>query len=325
MCATRRLVAPVYPADASAIVSLLDIHATPAADPSAECARPLEILEAGTGHGSLTLHLACAIHAANPPLPENTAAAEAGPGEEEAALAPWKRRRRAVVRTVEAIAKNSEHARTVVRNFRRGMYVGDVDFYVGDLSEYVSSRLAASDGPFAAHAILDLPSPQAHLRRVAEALHLDGLLVVFAPSVTQISDCAKYILDEKLPFAMDRVIELGSSMGLREWDIRLTTPKRAERKRVGEKGVEGGEVKLVTGAEDESERPPEHEVVPSAELNKSDGDGITNGEATEGIVDGAKDAEKYMVCRPKVGKLIVGGGFLGLWRRRHDRPSFEDD
>jgi predicted O-methyltransferase YrrM len=30
---------------------------------------PFEVFEAGTGHGSLTLHLARAIHAANPPLP----------------------------------------------------------------------------------------------------------------------------------------------------------------------------------------------------------------------------------------------------------------
>lgn len=64
-----RLVTPIYSQDASLIVSLLDLNPTlPRAD-SADKAR-FEIFEAGTGHGALTLHLARGIHAANTAPPE---------------------------------------------------------------------------------------------------------------------------------------------------------------------------------------------------------------------------------------------------------------
>ncbi|KFX96568.1 hypothetical protein V490_03275, partial [Pseudogymnoascus sp. VKM F-3557] len=69
---TSRIVTPVYPADANLIVSLLDLNPTVPDPSSSSPSPPLEIFEAGTGHGALTLHLARAIHAANPappPLP----------------------------------------------------------------------------------------------------------------------------------------------------------------------------------------------------------------------------------------------------------------
>ncbi|TPX08747.1 uncharacterized protein E0L32_009809 [Thyridium curvatum] len=59
----------IYPADANFIVSLLDINLpVPGEDPDADAQPPFEIFEAGTGMGSLTLHLARAIHGANPPV-----------------------------------------------------------------------------------------------------------------------------------------------------------------------------------------------------------------------------------------------------------------
>nr|BAJ98614.1 predicted protein [Hordeum vulgare subsp. vulgare] len=68
---TPRLVTPIYSEYAETIVSLLDIHATPfrSEDDAHETFSPppLEILDSGTGHGSLTLHLARAIANANPP------------------------------------------------------------------------------------------------------------------------------------------------------------------------------------------------------------------------------------------------------------------
>lgn len=58
----------MYPADANLIISLLDIH--PPIDPEVHTRNgPLEIFEAGTGHGALTLYLARAIHGLNPPPP----------------------------------------------------------------------------------------------------------------------------------------------------------------------------------------------------------------------------------------------------------------
>ncbi|KAH8595770.1 S-adenosyl-L-methionine-dependent methyltransferase [Bisporella sp. PMI_857] len=90
---TPRLVTPIYSQDASLIVSLLDLH--PIQPSLSDHARSrlsdaeyakfekympdtlrtreddgvFEIFEAGTGHGALTLHLAQAIHSANPLAP----------------------------------------------------------------------------------------------------------------------------------------------------------------------------------------------------------------------------------------------------------------
>lgn len=60
---TPRLVTPIYPKEASLIVSLLDLHPTSYIE--GDNKPPLEIFEAGTGHGSLTLQLSRAIHGAN--------------------------------------------------------------------------------------------------------------------------------------------------------------------------------------------------------------------------------------------------------------------
>jgi tRNA (adenine57-N1/adenine58-N1)-methyltransferase len=51
---SRRLVTPIYPADANLIVNLLDLHPE-VYDPERAGKETLEILEAGTGHGGLTL------------------------------------------------------------------------------------------------------------------------------------------------------------------------------------------------------------------------------------------------------------------------------
>lgn len=60
----------IYPQDAALIVALLNLTLpVPGEDPVADAGPPVEIFEAGTGMGSLTLHLAHAIHGANPPVP----------------------------------------------------------------------------------------------------------------------------------------------------------------------------------------------------------------------------------------------------------------
>jgi tRNA (adenine57-N1/adenine58-N1)-methyltransferase len=42
--------------------------------------------------------------------------------------------------------------------------------------------------------------------------------------------------------------------------------------------------------------------------------------------DLTRTQEKWaMVCRPKAGQQVVGGGFLGLWRRMEQVSSQEQD
>lgn len=325
------------------IVSLLDIHVNPPA--TGETQPPLEILESGTGHGSLTLHLARAIHAANttpPPRPsrsqiqyvENRAQR---PGEEDTnnvdgneAVANedpnqiewdvWRKERNAVIHTVDVSHKFSALAERNVKGFRRGIYAGDVDFYVGPVENWVAEQtkrrtktgiLSSLTGPsavepFLSHAILDMPSAHLRIPHVAPILKRDGYLVVFMPSITQIGDCVQIIRKQRLPFVQERVVELGLGMTSgRHWDVRLAFKK--------------------SGADPSSWLPSVdadgEEAAPSAETEEA---GSHTAHSVDEITvpeEPVKDEEPVMVCRPKVGIRTVGGGFVGVWRRIEDPPE----
>lgn len=311
------------------IVSLLDIHVTPPVGRKDGSAR-LEILEAGTGHGSLTLHLARAIHAANtaPPLmpppmrkrvnlglepptegniiyenPDGT------PSTEE--WATWLSERRAVIHTVDVAASFSNHAEKIVHGFRRGLYAPHVDFYIANVEDWVAAQvsrrrkmLKKTVDPFLTHVILDMPSSQLQIENVAPVIRPDGSLVVFCPSVTQIGDCVRLIKEKKLPFFLDRVVELGTGISSgRLWDVRLATRRSSTaNSRSSQHSLHStdAEMKNEEGLGDESAQVPELR--------------------SKSVDDNSSEADQaVMVCRPKVGEYIVGGGFVGLWRRMRER------
>ncbi|KAM6509132.1 hypothetical protein FSOLCH5_012120 [Fusarium solani] len=69
---SARYATPIYPHDANIIVSLLDLNISRPGEEEYDTDQtppPFEIFEAGTGMGSLTLHLARALHAGNPTVP----------------------------------------------------------------------------------------------------------------------------------------------------------------------------------------------------------------------------------------------------------------
>ena len=224
-------------------------------------------------------------------------------------LGQHKNDRRAVIHTIEKKKQYSKHAEKVVRGYRRGMYADNVDFHVGDVSEWVNAELKARQeasasiiiSPFLTHAFLDLPSAHDHLRTVASALHTDGTLIVFNPSITQITDCFRKIKEDSISLHLDQVIELGTNSGSggREWDVRAVTPRAvAARKSVevqAETDTAGGEVQTPTDGEQTSR----------------------DEEQAEATAD-AQPREWNFVCRPKVGERIVGGGFLGVFRKKNE-------
>ncbi|KFY93979.1 hypothetical protein V498_04139 [Pseudogymnoascus sp. VKM F-4517 (FW-2822)] len=313
---TARIVTPVYPADANLIVSLLDLNPTVPDGSSSSPSPPLEIFEAGTGHGALTLHLARAIHAANPapppfPSPPRRISApdseEATPdsvdAEHQAAVDRWeayKPTRRAVINTLDVSARHSEHAQKVVAGWRQGMYAHSVDFHVGSIPEYISSRLAASPDPFLDHTILDLPDCHLYLETISQALKVDGTVLVFCPSITQVIACLQKVRKEGLPFSLETTLEIGQAAGVggKVWDVRAVRARSFVRAEAVEaEKVEGGEEGVESVAEGSGEEAVAEAAVKEAEPPKPEGDGWN------------------MVCRPKVGDRVVGGGFLGVFRR----------
>ena len=306
----------IYPADANVIVQLLDLHASvPRPEASSELSPScLEILEAGTGHGGLTLHLARAVQSANAHLPPNsdTLAEE---------MERWRQSRRAIVHTIDVKERYSNHARTIVRGFRRGLYDGTVDFHIGDVSSFVESQFSErpSAEPFLSAAVLDMPSADDHLRVVSKALRVDGKLVVFNPNITQIADCVQHIKRERLLLRLERVLELGVGIsGGRDWDVRLAHLRASQTKPTldftgnrnateGQNQCVGDENKTSEGEEDTSEGHESFQSTTSTDHEPLNGESQRNG-----------IQNLAMVCRPKVGKAIIGGGFVGLWTKMRE-------
>lgn len=255
---------------------MLDIHVDAGASP------PLEIFEAGTGHGSLTLALARAVHAGNSHLPRPM-------------TAEAKAQRGGIIHSLDRSSRHSRAARDVVRGFRRGMYSDNVEFYIGDPSEWMRSQLESrgmaanpeeekiGEG-FLYAVILDLPSPEEHLAAAAEALIPDGIVCVFCPSITQVASCISHARKHGLPLVLDKVLEFpgggGTGAGLRAWDVRFAHVRAR------------------------SDRPLSVAEAENAE------------DMTKNAEDMTKEKNYEMVCRPSSFENFVGGGFFGMFRRK---------
>lgn len=293
---SERSATPIYPSDADTIVSLLDINVTRPGEDDGPAEAPFEVFEAGTGMGSLSLHIARALHAANPPVPaalrlalRSSPLARSVAGNvldldaaSAALLAAYRASRRAVLHTLDRSGKHTRAAYKLVRHFRRAQYLADMDFHVGSVDAYVSARLAASAGaPVFARAVLDLPAAHAHADALVRALHPNGVLVVFNPSVSQVAEFQAWALERQLPLQLEKVLELPTTStadgvrdggcGGRHWDVKIVKPK----------------------------------PVPPME---------------EGLEDGVEDecpteSEPVVVMRPKVGGRVAGGGFVAVYRK----------
>ncbi|KAI6905022.1 hypothetical protein KC355_g19050 [Hortaea werneckii] len=109
------------------------------------------------------------------------------------------------------------------------------------------------------------------------------------------------VKEDGIPVVLDRVIELGVNGGTggREWDVRAVKPRAQHKKSsigAGEDGS-GSEDSGVDGASDDMQ-----------ESRASNG--------REEADEGPKDDGWKMVCRPKVGDSIIGGGFLGIFKKQ---------
>lgn len=307
-----RRVAPIYATYASTIISLLDIHAEPPSpenDPTTtgDSSQPsLQILEAGTGHGSLTLHLSRAIAPSNPPVtsaikPISSAKSIYRAGEESDddiaspdtysdALKQWRSQRRAILHTIDIDPLNRKHADQLIRSYRNATYWPHIDFHVANVKDWIAERLANNGNiPFLDFAILDMPGVESYISPAIPAIKEGGSLLVFVPQITQIATCVQEIVTKDLGLKLEKVVELGDGVSTgRMWDVRMATLKNTRlSKRVGKKGSDEGEATGEAAGEDKSNESasPSVGTIPP------------------------------MVCRPIVGEMTRGGGFVGLWKK----------
>lgn len=305
---TDRLVTPIYPADAALIVELLDLHPTALArddDPS----NRFEILEAGTGHGALTLYLARALHPGNAHLSLPPVSSV----EDDSALVRWKSSRKAILHTLDIKSAYTSHARNLIHSFKKGLYAPTIDFHTSPVGPWVSTALKKRrDVPFLSHAILDLPDSDQELSAVAAAVKTDGTIVVFNPSITQIMQCLRKVREEGMQLELEKVIELPGNGGAggREWDVRPIVPRSRLKKDAAVAEAEQGGYEPMgeagTGSEGESLEIVDGEV---------DGSEVLEQDHEQRASSSAKEE---MICRPKVGGRIAGGGFLGVFRKWRD-------
>ncbi|KAJ2658666.1 hypothetical protein IWW48_003905 [Coemansia sp. RSA 1200] len=182
----KRKCTPIYPKDAAAIVSMLDVGPGD------------NVLEAGTGNGSLTLHLARAVGSAGR------------------------------VYTVERNPDTSAHAKMLAGRFQRGRLLGSVAFHVGELSEVVSGIDGSNSGSGIQNGLvngplpgfdaiaLDMPTPWTQLPLVARRLRTDRFCVCYLPNMSQVIDLVREC--RPWPLLVEDVLEVQ----WRSWDVRTT-------------------------------------------------------------------------------------------------------
>ncbi|KAF3911864.1 hypothetical protein AA313_de0209434 [Arthrobotrys entomopaga] len=322
---SERIVTPIYPGDAAAIVQSLDLHVSPpCADATAS--EPLQVLEAGTGHGSLTLHLARAL--------------SAGLGTESTSSNPT-----AILHTIEKDTRISNHAEKLVKNFRRGMYdKPGLKFYCEDVKHWLESQIAlrASSqkrastaineakptdttsenltwteyNPFLSACVLDMPDIRHIFPLLVQAMHPGAILGYWVPSITQITGLVEHVKLQRIPFYVEKVLEYGNGgggAGARVWDVRLAAirsrvkstdidmPVKSPRGSVGLR-------KFLAGAQQESEEAIEEDASIQGHSGSSQTP-LSNNMST------MNDSSLEMVCRPKTGERTQGGGFYLLMRR----------
>jgi tRNA (adenine57-N1/adenine58-N1)-methyltransferase len=122
----------------------------------------------------------------------------------------------------------------------------------------------------------------------------NGTLITFCPSITQINAGMTFVRQGAVPLFLEKVIEVGGVVGVggREWDVRPVKPRALLKARTEDiKPSEEPEDALAEDLEDLRQSPD------------------------------SDDSGWEMVCRPKVGLRIVGGGFVGVWRKMTKRST----
>lgn len=245
MC--KREAQPIYPLDAAAIVNLGDFHfdSPELTDDNKLKDSPIQILEAGTGHGSLSLAICSKLHITNAFLEKFGV-------------------RGGVLHSIDCNKNHSRRGEITVEQFKRGLYKNDIKFHIAesptDWLQNQSSEWKALESNqdtleenhegFLSGAFLDMPDIPQNIKEISKNLKQDAPLIIFCPSVTQILDVIKTIRESEgsIKLTHIRTVELppGIGGGLQDWDVRYTKIRATDefgvvcRPKVGGRAVGGG-------------------------------------------------------------------------------------
>lgn len=163
---------------------------------------------------------------------------------------------------------------------------------MSDVKPWITQKLSSNNGtPFLDVAVLDMPGVESYIASTLPALKDGGLLCVFAPQITQIATCVQEIVTRDFGLKLEKVIELGDGVSTgRLWDVRMAMLKnKVSRvsKRVKSGSADGDAADIAA---------------------TDDGEPVEMPEPLVGTIP-------PMVCRPIVGEMTRGGGFIGLWKK----------
>lgn len=200
------------------------------------------------------------------------------------------------------------------------MYYPHIDFHTAGVEDFLQEESRY------AHVLLDLAAPESVFPQASRALRFNGCLMIFCPSITQIVECYRLVKTLGLPLVLDKTVEMGTGIsGGRLWDMRFAQVRQAARKRQMEerRRREASEAEELSTSGDLSVSELEDRFVEDV-ASTSDASGLPAGAigatADQDSVDNPSSStdaneELKIVCRPKVGEQIVGGGFLGVFKK----------
>ena len=252
-----------------------------------------------------------------------------------------------MVHSVEEKFSTGRHAEKVVAGFRQGLYWPHVDFHNAQVGEWVGSQLVQRQGKsFLSYVFLDLPNVHDRLKDCFAAMRDGAKALIFVPSITQVCECVKMIKDQDLALSVDTVVELGEGISSgRKWDVRIVTTRRPQTPPTSRPGdipaeeehdaeslqdtdkvvlkvpstestpdvepTSDGEREAPTEAESRNISSPE--TTPTA-YSPIDSSPATSPKQPQSSSSAHQD-DRVVICRPKVGEVTVGGGFVAVFHK----------
>ncbi|KAJ2904033.1 tRNA (Adenine-N(1)-)-methyltransferase [Zalerion maritima] len=347
-----RQVTPLYPKYCNIVTSLLDLNLpNPGEDTQFDAGPSFEILEAGTGHGALTLHLARAIHGANPPIPSEI--------RDDLVTSQYRfpksfltHTRRRVENKDEALSEESTDTLAQKEGSKTqdgtevplAVAAEENDVPIDPQDPHQLRLPESSRGALAAYlptrrAIIHTFDIQASFQRVAHNIIRRFKRALYLPSINFHTGNIRLYLAQRLeesggaPFLSHCVLDLPDPMLVGATDEICKSLLPGGLLLVFNPSVTQIADVVAAIMKDSATMNLERVIEMSAEtpgpgdspVGDTDVGGGRDWTVKAVIVKGRESEGWKYVCRPKYGNSVAAGGFVGIFRKFHVKPRLESD